>query len=115
MIGERLRKARQELGWSQQALAKELGISAPAISQYENEERVPSVEVLIQLSDALHVSSDYILGRDLMVKSDNTPYTIYLSASDLKIIQEIKKYHTLYKRLVLETERQVSAWNKRVN
>ncbi len=114
MIGERLKRARLKLGLTQKGLALEIGVTPSAISQYESEERSPSIEVYIKMLDVLHLSFDDLSGRSVGVTSDNTPYAIYMAPEDIRIINEIKRYSNLYKRLALDTERQVEYWNKKV-
>lgn len=114
MIGERLKRARLDAGLTQEALAARLDLSSAAISQYENGDRSPSLDVFLRIIDILHVTPEYILGRDINVTSDNTDYVIRLSKEDIKIINEIKKYNTLYRKLALETEKVVALWNKRI-
>ena len=46
----------------QKALANILGISSNTLSQYENEKRNPSFEIVAKLSKFFNVSTDYIYG-----------------------------------------------------
>ncbi len=61
MIGERLKMARQMAGMSMRALAEDVGVSAMAISKYENDKMVPGSEVLIRLAQALGVQVGFFL------------------------------------------------------
>lgn len=114
MIGERLKKARLDARLTQETLGTLVGVSSSAISQYENGERSPSLDVFLRIIDILHITPEYVLGRDISVTSDNTDYVIHLSKEDIKIINEIKKYNGLYRKLAKETEKVVFAWNKRI-
>lgn len=60
-IGARLRSARDDLGWSQSRLASELGITQPAIADWERGEKEPSARNLARLATALSVSTDWLL------------------------------------------------------
>lgn len=115
MIGERLRKARLDIGLTQKALAIELKISAAAISQYESGKKFPRLNVFLRMVDILHVSPEYILGRDISVASNDTDYIVRLSKEDLNIINEIKKYTNLYHKLSVDTKNVILAWNKRIS
>ena len=66
-LSERLRDLRLKSGYSQQLVAKQLGVSPSIISGYETGERTPSVEVLLALSYLYRCSTDYLLGRDAAV------------------------------------------------
>lgn len=62
---KRIQKLRKERHLSQAMLAEMAGLKAPAISQYESGARSPSFESLVKLSNALGVSTDYLLiGED---------------------------------------------------
>jgi len=45
-------------------LARTLGVTKQSISNWENDNIQPSVDMLARLADALSVSADYLLGRD---------------------------------------------------
>jgi Zn-dependent peptidase ImmA (M78 family)/DNA-binding XRE family transcriptional regulator len=66
MLGERLKQARMVSGMSTRALAERAGISAQAISKYERNMDTPSSGVLIRLSKALNVKTEYFF-RDRTV------------------------------------------------
>lgn len=59
MIGDRIHQARKASGLSMRELAKKAGVSAMAISKYENNKNTPSSGVLISLSKALDVRTEY--------------------------------------------------------
>ena len=63
MMQNNLRKLRKEKGLSQIAVQMQTGIEQAHISKYENGERVPPTETLMQLADFYGVSMDYIMGR----------------------------------------------------
>ena len=55
-VGENIRAARKAAGLTQKQLGERLGISYVNISQLEGGQRIPSLETLQKLADALHVS-----------------------------------------------------------
>lgn len=59
MLGERIQQARRARGLSLRALADRVGLSATMLSKYERGLATPSSDVLIALSDALDVRSEY--------------------------------------------------------
>lgn len=59
MIGERIKQARKAAGLSLRALADRAGITAMAISKYEGGKSTPSSRVLLGLSKALGVRTEY--------------------------------------------------------
>lgn len=65
-FGEILRRLREDKGLSQQELADLAGIQASAVSHFELGRRLPSFENIRRLADALKVTSDYLLGREVV-------------------------------------------------
>ena len=61
-FGERLRALRKQKNLTQKQLAAMIGVKNSIISFYEVGDRFPSPEILIKLSRALGVSTDYLLG-----------------------------------------------------
>lgn len=59
MIGERLKRARSAASLSMRALAAEVGVSQAAIKKYEHDQIMPSSKVLLSLSKALSVRTEY--------------------------------------------------------
>lgn len=63
LLGENLRKAREEKGLTQAEVAKLLDISASTIGMYEQGRRDPDTDTLKKLAELYEVSTDYLLGR----------------------------------------------------
>ena len=61
-IGYRISKARRHININQKELAKRANITEGSLSRYENDIREPKAAALIQIADALNVSTDYLLG-----------------------------------------------------
>ena len=64
MLGQRINELRQARGWSQVELAKRLNISKQTVSNWENDNIQPSIEMLIRISKLFGVTTDYLLGLD---------------------------------------------------
>lgn len=64
MLNERIRKLRLERNLSQVDLAKKLNVTKQSVSNWENDNIQPSIEMLIKLAEAFSVSTDYLLGLD---------------------------------------------------
>lgn len=61
-MNERLKLLRKEKGVSQKDVAKEIGVTLSAYSNYEQGIREPSNQILINLCKYYNVSADYLLG-----------------------------------------------------
>lgn len=59
----RIKLLREEYGWSQNQLASKLNCAPSSIAMYEKEDRKPSLDVLISLSEIFNCSIDYLLGK----------------------------------------------------
>lgn len=61
---KRLKRFRRGKGFTQEEVAKLIGISRQAFSNYERGIRVPSVDVLVKLADVYEMSLDELVGRN---------------------------------------------------
>ncbi len=59
----RIKERRRELKMTQTELAKAANLTPAAISQFESGTRKPSFNTLSSLSDALKVTTDFLLGK----------------------------------------------------
>ena len=60
-VGERIKKRRAELDWTQDQLAQKAGISKSFLSDLENGKRSVSANNLLDIARALSVSLDYLM------------------------------------------------------
>jgi transcriptional regulator with XRE-family HTH domain len=67
-IGKNIKKYRLERGLRQEALAEMTNLSSNYIGMLERADKLPSLTALINLSNALEVTSDMLLG-DLLNES----------------------------------------------
>lgn len=97
----KIKLLRKEKGYTLEKLASQLGVSANALSMYENEKREASYQTLRQLAQIFNVSIDYLLGFDEKEKSLIEPEhakTIWLNTlSDIqkRIIEYVLKLNEL--------------------
>jgi len=64
MFNERLRELRTASGLSQVDLAEKLGVSKQSVSNWENDNIQPSIDMLLKISRTFNVSTDFLLGED---------------------------------------------------
>lgn len=93
-FGERLKSLRAEKGISQEALAKDLGISKGSLGFYETCKNTPDIEVLNAVSDYFKVSFDYLLGRTEVKTSEIELKSIceYTGLSEQAVNNIVKLY-----------------------
>ena len=64
MLGDRISELRSMRSWSQVTLAKRLGVTKQAVSNWENGNIQPSIEMLLRLARLFGVPTDYLLGLE---------------------------------------------------
>lgn len=64
-FASRLKERREELNLSQSALAKELGVTKAAISNYENEISSPKADILYSLFNVLNCDANYLFQDEM--------------------------------------------------
>ena len=62
MFGERFKSLRLSRGINQVEMAKVFGVTKQCVSNWENENIMPSVDMLVKIAYFFSVSSDYLLG-----------------------------------------------------
>lgn len=64
MFGDVIKTLRNTRNLSQVQLAKALCVSKQTVSNWENNNILPSIEMLVRIADFFSVSTDYLLERD---------------------------------------------------
>ena len=85
MFHERIKELRNSLGVNQVEFGKRLGVSKQCISNWENGNIQPSIDMLIKISKTFSVSADYLLG----LNDKSTLDTKGLSAKQILHIRNI--------------------------
>lgn len=62
MLSQRIYELRMSFGWTQVQLAQKLGVTKQTVSNWENDNIQPSIDMLVKLSNIFNVSTDYLLG-----------------------------------------------------
>ena len=100
-----IKRLRKQLGISQETLSEILDVSQQTISKYENQKRVPDLQMLIRLAEFFHVSLDDLVGRTSFIPcgSETLSYGTILNVSDLSL--ESRQKLIEYKELLKRSER----------
>lgn len=88
-LNENIKKLRVVRGLNQVEFAKILGVSKQCVSNWENDNVMPSIEMLVRIADYFNVTTDFVLGRsdktyiDVSGLSDEQTSHISLIVSDM--------------------------------
>ncbi len=63
LLNENIRALRLQSGLSQVEFAKHFGITKQCVSNWENDNIMPSIEMLVKMADFFKVTTDQLLGR----------------------------------------------------
>lgn len=85
VLNEKIKELRLRYKLNQIELAKKLGVSKQSVSNWENDNILPSIEMLVKLSHVFSVSTDYLLGEDKRKYLEITG----LSKIELRHVQQI--------------------------
>ncbi|HEX7057746.1 MAG TPA: helix-turn-helix transcriptional regulator [Bacilli bacterium] len=90
--GRRIATLRDKNKWTQEELAKKLGISRAALSHYEKGRREPDFATLTKLADVFSVSVDFLIGRtnapNSVLEQNIRDFADQLELSDEEILQK---------------------------
>lgn len=110
-FGENLRAHLSSHGISQKWVAEQMNTTTATVSRYVSGDRVPGVENLVDLAQALNVSVDYLLGIEQpIIKSRMAPDVAVLNECYESAPMAIRKiiwtaldpYMTAEQRIVIE-------------
>ena len=103
MIGNRLKRAREALGFSLRELeaAIQAQVSAQAIGKYERDEMMPSSTILLALAKALQVSPEYLLStREIELSGIDFRKAPHTGAKEIRaveasVLDQVERYLAL--------------------
>ena len=107
MLGERLREMRKRIGYSQAQTARKLHITQGAISQWENDLTIPSVDQLVAIARLFGTTVDELLGgecsgNDAYNEAPKTPEARMLAAGVDQMPKEERERVLKMVRLMFE-------------
>lgn len=90
MLGPNVRRLRLARGMSQEELGRKVGASKQSISNWENGNIMPSIDLLLRLADCFGVSADLLLGRESRHFLDATGLTDTQTAHIQQLIDDLR-------------------------
>ena len=88
MFAKRIKFLRQSKELNQVQLAERLGVKKQSISNWENDNIMPSIDMLIRIADFFHVTTDYLLGRE--VTEPGAPETLDITGPTPRQTEHIR-------------------------
>ena len=85
MLNENIKRLRMARGLNQVEFAKAMGVSKQCVSNWENDNVMPSIEMLVKIANFFNVTTDYVLGRTEKTYIDVTGLT-YEQISHISLI-----------------------------
>lgn len=90
MLGSRIQELRGSFGWSQVELAKRLGVAKQTVSNWENENIQPSIEMLVRLARLFRVTTDYLLGLEAIPRLSVEGLPMHVVGHLSQLIEDFK-------------------------
>ena len=87
-LGDKVRKLREQKGWTQADLARKLELTRASVNAWEMGISVPSTRCIVELAQLFHVSTDLLLG----LHSNRTIDASDLSDEDLLLLTGIAQH-----------------------
>ena len=91
MLGTQIKSLREARNLLQVQLAEELHVSKQSISNWENGNILPSIEMLVKIASFFQVSTDYLLGIDQRQHLDVSDLPPDVVAHIQMLIDDIRK------------------------
>lgn len=90
MLGAKIKKLRAAHNFNQVELAQKLSVTKQTVSNWENSNIQPSVEMLVKIADCFSVTTDYLRGRENKITIDVSGLSINEIAHIEQLIKDLK-------------------------
>lgn len=91
MLNKNIKNLRLSRNISQVELARRLNVSKQSVSNWENDNIQPSIEMLVKIANCLDVSTDYLLGLSTKKTLDVDGLTDVQIAHIQQIINDLRE------------------------
>ncbi|MBR4943447.1 MAG: helix-turn-helix transcriptional regulator [Clostridia bacterium] len=90
-LNENIKALRQQRGLSQVDFAKRLCVTKQCVSNWENDNVLPSIEMLEKIADFFGVTTDFLLGRSASCPIDGEGLTEEQVLHIRLLVEDLKK------------------------
>lgn len=91
MLGQRINELRLAFRWSQVDLASKLNVAKQTVSNWENENIQPSIQILVRLAKLFGVTTDYLLGLEDIPRLDVDGLPMHVVSHLSQLISDYKE------------------------
>lgn len=95
-LNENIKKLRLAQGINQVEFAKILCVTKQCVSNWENDNVVPSIDMLCKIADFFGVSTDYLLGRSERRVIDVSNLTDEQIAHLMGLVDDLTKLNSVF-------------------
>ncbi len=109
-VGEKIKSIRKQNGISQQKLGSMLGVSQAMIAQYENGKRIPKIETLIKIAEALDCEVSNIMNYESITneqEKEEKKFNEFPGNLNIDITKENYNKYTKYFNAAFSTIREI--------
>lgn len=92
MLSMRLKELRISHSLTQVDFAQKLSVTKQTVSNWENNNIQPSIDMLIKIADYFNISTDYLLGREATMQINVEGLSTDEIAHINMIIKDLKKF-----------------------
>lgn len=109
-IGERARKRRVDLGFTQKHVATQLQVSPNTYSNYENDVRKIEADMIPKLANILKTTTSYLLGESDDPEETKFEAAMRFGDMEIKLLKKINLSEEQIKNLTDEQIREIQAF-----
>lgn len=101
-LGSKLKKLREEKGFTLEYVANRLNTTKTSIGRYEKNVREPKSEIINSLADFYDVSTDYLLGRTDIKNIEKQNENNEESLEVLEVFKDYKSLSEENKQIIIQ-------------
>ena len=108
MFADRVKYLRQSRELNQVQFAQKMGVTKQSVSNWENDNIMPSVDMLERIADYFKVSTDYLLGL-----TDEPEPPMHISKEEKALVETYRSLSREQRELISQTIRLMGEQNNR--
>lgn len=93
MLGKRIKLLREQRGLLQEQLANRVGVKKQSVSNWENGNAMPSMNMFLRLVEFFNTTPNYLLGYDLQAGVDVAGLSEKEVEHIVLLIDDLKAHH----------------------